>query len=248
MTTRSKLLGACAAALSLAGATVPSAGAALPVVRDYDLRLEVHMKSAFAFQPVTVDCGGPKLEGYSGRGEELLDLTSPKPVRVQLIASPGAQPGVMRKDLKPNFEMRGETRRSGGMTWQVCGKETPTQFNDCLGKHPIDTSVSLQFLTRSRWLVSDSLDQSTRDVVKACDDGVGFDWDGAVSRAGTTLLTSHFGNAPASKMRKTKGPFTITASGRDTCDASSFGTGTCVTEWSYKARFTPVTKKRKRRG
>jgi hypothetical protein len=246
MTARTKLLGACAAALASACTAVPSADASF-VMRDYDLRLSVQMKSNFSFQTVTEDCGGPKQRGYAGAGEEILELRSPKPVRVTLTASPGAVPGVSRKDLKADFPMVGETRRSGSMQGFSCGKQLPNRFADCTGRHRIDTSVGLQFLTRNRWLVSDSLDQSTREVVKACDDGAGFDWDGAVARTGTVLLQSHFGNAPDSKIRKTKGSFSLTAAGRDTCDVDYFGAGTCVTDWSYKATFTPVKKKKRRR-
>jgi hypothetical protein len=224
---------------------VPAAQAAVNPIRTYDLRLSIQMKSNFSFATKTIECGGPKQDGYSGAGEEIMKLSSPKPVRVTLMAN-RTQSGLMRKDLKPDLEVTGTTKRSGSMSWTVCGKPVATQFNDCLGEHRVDSAVNFQFLTGNRWVLGDSLKQSTREVVKACDDGVGFDWDGAVSRAGTTLISSHIGKAPWSKVAKTKGPFSLTASGRDECDADYFGVGTCVTEWSYKATFTPVKKKRRR--
>ena len=246
MTIRMKVLGAACAAAAAGVAAVPAAQAAFSPIRDYDVRLTVQMKSNFAFSTKTEECGGPKEEGYSGKGEEIMNLSSPKPVRVTLMPN-RVQSGFMRKDLKSDLELTGTTKRSGSMTWTVCGKPMQTQFNDCLGEHRVNTAVNFQFLTGNRWVLGDSLKQSTRDVVKACDDGVGFDWDGAVSRAGTTLISSHIGKAPWSKVAKTKGPFSLTASGRDECDADYFGQGTCVTEWSYKANFTPVKKKRRGR-
>jgi hypothetical protein len=244
MSTKNTLLGAAVALLTLGGtAAVPADAAPLSPVRDYDLKLSVSMKSDFSFNVDPTGCNGRKPNGWIGSGQEILEAGSPKPVRVTLMAFKGSDMVLNRKDRKAGYEIVGTTRRTGSMRQQVCDDMLDAKIERCLGEHRIDTKVDPMFMHNDKFQISDTMNQDTRDVIPACGDDA-FGWDSAVSRTGVVLLDT--GQAPGRKARKTKGSFTLTSTSKDTCDVAYFGTGTCGTEWTWKAKFTPV-KKRKRR-
>jgi hypothetical protein len=215
------------------------------LMADYDLRISVQMKSSFAFQPKPNDCAGKYPMGWSGAGEEILEMRSPKPVRVTVFRAPGEVPGVGRKDLKAGFDLTGETRRSGQMTNVVCQDSIPNKTDGCTGKFPLTQKVQIQF-QRDRWSIGTQSGPSTREAIPSCTDQ-NFDWDGAVARAGTTLLNGVVAPLDPRKLRSSS--FTLEAREVADCGAEYFGIGTCKTEWVYKANFRQVKKsKKKRRG
>jgi hypothetical protein len=235
----------------LTAATAAPASAANPprmsdLMRDYDLRLSVSMKSNFAFQPDPVGCNGRKPAGYAGAGEEILQMKSPKPVRVTLITAPGADPSVSRKDLKAGFELVGESRRSGEMTHVICDDSHANQTAGCTGRFRMDQKMEMNFF-RGKWRIGTHSGPTTRDAIPSCgeknSDAV-FDWDGAVARTGVVMLESAQGPAPLSKLKSRA--FTLEARHAEGCDVSYFGLGTCKTEWVYRANFRKA--KTKRRG
>jgi hypothetical protein len=215
------------------------------LVRDMDVRLSVSMKSNFSFQPDPTGCLGRKPEGYAGAGEEILQMSSPKPVRVQLVTAPGADPGVSRKDLKSGFEIAGTSRRSGDMTHYICDDVHSNQTAGCTGSFPVDQKVELSFY-RGKWRIGTQSGPTTRDAIPSCGeknaDAI-FDWDGAVARTGVVMLQSAEGPAPVSKLKSKA--FTLQARLVESCDADYFGLGTCKTEWLYKANFRKVRTKRR---
>ena len=228
------------AALALAG---PATAQSLPL-RNYDLRLSVSMTSNFAFEPDPVGCAGRKPYGTSGAGEEVLEMRSPRPVRVQLYRPPDTVPALTRKDLKAGFELTGETRRSGGFTRVVCDETEAGYAAGCIGRFPVRQNVHLSFY-EGKWQLATQSGPSTRELVPSCSDDV-FDWDGAVARTGTVLLETGEGPAPGSKLKARS--FTLVARlVEEGCDAPYLGIGTCRTEWTYKANFRQVKPKRRHR-
>ena len=243
MSTKSMILGAAAALLTL-GAAAPADAAPLSPVREYDLRLSVSMKSDFSFNVDPTGCNSRKPNGYIGSGQEILQASSPKPVRVSLLAFKGMEMVLNRKDRKAGYELVGTTRRTGSMQQQVCDEMLDPKIGGCLGEHRIATKADVSFMHGDKFIFSDTMAKDTHDVVPACGNEA-FGWDSAVSRTGVVLLDT--ATAPARKVRKTKGSFTLTGTTSDTCDVEYFGTGSCGTEWTWKAKFTPVKTKRKRR-
>ena len=228
-----------AAALALAG---PATAQSLPL-RNYDLRLSVAMKSSFAFQPDPVGCAGTKPLGTSGSGEEVLEMRSPRPVRVQLYRPPDTVPSVRRKDFKPGFELAGETRRSGAFSRVACDESEAGYAAGCVGRFPVRQDVQLSFYG-GKWQIATQSGPTTRELIPSCSDA-GFDWDGAVSRTGIGLLEAAEGPAPGSRLKAKS--FTLVARHVEGCDAPYLGIGTCNTEWTYKASFRKVKPKRKHR-
>jgi hypothetical protein len=233
----------------LTAAAAPASAANPPrmsdLVRDYDLRLSVSMKSNFAFQPDPVGCNGRKPAGYAGAGEEILQMSSPKPVRVQLMTVPGADPSVSRKDLKPGFELVGESRRSGEMTHVICDESRSGQTEGCTGKFPMRQNAQMSFY-RGKWRISTQSGPTTRDAIPSCSENTdaNFDWDGAVARTGIVMLESAEGPASRSKLKSRS--FTLEARMVDECDVDYFGLGSCKTEWVYRANFRKVKTKSRR--
>ena len=245
MNTQSKLAAVAVALLGTCGAAaVPADAAPLSPVRDYDLKLSVSMKSTFSFNVDPTGCNGHKPNGWIGSGQEILEASSPKPVRVTVSAFKGADMVVNRKDMKAGYELSGTTKRTGSMKWQVCDEMLDPKFDRCVGTYRFDTKVEAMFMHGDKFQISDTMDKDTHDVVPACGNDA-FGWDSAVARTGVVLLDS--AQAPARKVRRTKGSFTLTGTSKNTCDVEYFGTGTCGTEWTWKAKFTPVKGKRKRR-
>ena len=245
MTTRSHLLAAGTAVLALAGAAVPAAHAASgPGFRDYDVKLSVSMTSTFSFDVDPTGCNGIKPSGYIGSGQEILEASSPRPVRVTIYAFPGQDVGMSPKRWSGGFPLEGVTKRTGSMRFHVCDADPPIRFDACTGRHRFSTKVNFAFGAGNTFSVSDTMNQTTRNVVPPCDDSA-FDWDGAVARTGVVLLDDATGSAE--KARKTKSGFTLRAGSTETCDVQYFGTGTCGTTWRWTAKFTPVTGKKKRK-
>jgi hypothetical protein len=240
------VLAACG--LLTAAAAAPASAAKVPrmsdLMRDYDLRLSVSMKSNSSFQPDPVGCNGRKPAGYAGAAEEILTMSSPKPVRVTLVTAPGAEPAVTRKDLKPGFELAGESRRSGEMTHVICDESHANQTAGCVGKFPLRQKAEITFF-RGKWRFGTHSGPSTREAIPTCSEtsGAVFDWDGAVARTGTTLLETAQGPAPRSKLKSRS--FTLEARLVEGCDVAYFGLGSCKTEWTFRANFRQVKKKRR---
>ncbi len=245
-----RLLAVSTAALISCGLLAGTASAAAPtplkmsdLVREYDLRISVSMKSKLAFQPDPTGCNGRLPSGYAGAGEEILQMKSPKPVRVTLVDAPGADPVVNRKDMKAGFELAGDTRRSGDMTFVTCNESKPGQAAPCVGTFPLTQKVEMGFFD-GKWRIKPHSGPTTRDAVASCDeDGTVFDWDGAVDRTGITLLESAMAPAPRSRLKAKS--FTLEARLAEGCDVASFGTGSCSTEWVYRANFRKVKKARR---
>lgn len=242
---RSHALGAAALIASAAALCLAApAPAQMPYLGTYDLRLSVTMTSEFAFEPDPVGCAGRFPLGTSGSGEEVLELKSPKPVRVQFYRPPDTVPAVTRKDFKPGFELTGESRRTGAFTRVACQESEPGYAAGCVGRFPVRHAVQLSFY-EGKWQMGTQSGPTTRELIPSCSDDV-FDWDGAVDRTGIVLIETGEGPAPASKLKARS--FTLVARHvQDRCDAPYLGIGTCRTEWTYKANFRKVKPKRKRR-
>ena len=237
----STALAAATAALVLAA---PASAAQLGgLMKTYDLRLSVSMKSTFAFQPDPIGCAGRFPGGYSGSGEEVLEMRSPKPVRVTLVRTPGAEPAVTRKDFEPGFELAGETRRTGDFSHVMCDDTETGTAQGCTGRFPLRQNAQISFYA-GKWEVANQSGPTTREAIPSCDDSR-FDWDGAVARTGIVLLQRAQGAAPASKLKARS--FTLRARTVEHCDASWFGGGSCATEWTYKANFRKTGKKPRHR-
>jgi hypothetical protein len=245
-----RLLAVSTAALISCGLVAGPASAAAPkplkmsdLVREYDLRISVSMKSKFAFQPDPVGCNGRLPSGYAGSGEEIVQMTSPKPVRVTMVDAPGADVVVNRKDMKAGFELAGESRRSGDMTFVTCNQSKPGQAAPCVGTFPLSQKVEMGFFD-GRWRIKSQSGPTTRQAVPSCDeDSTVFDWDGAVARTGITLLEPATGAAARSRLKARS--FTLEARLTESCDVPFFGTGTCGTEWVYRANFRKAKSKRR---
>jgi hypothetical protein len=78
-------LAACAALTTLAAAGTAQAAKpklpSLPVLRTYEVRVSMQMQSDFSFQSDPVGCNGRLPMGYHGKGQEIMSMSSPKPVR-----------------------------------------------------------------------------------------------------------------------------------------------------------------------
>src|SRR5215212_4070238 len=147
-------LAACAALMTLAAAgTAQAAKPSLPVMRTYEVRISMQMQSDFSFQNDPVGCNGRLPEGYDGKGQEIMAMSSPKPVMVQTVYAKGSDPTVMRKDLKPAFSIAGTSTRTGGMTQVVCDTNPPSKIEPCLGKFPVHDEMELRFY-KSRFQIS----------------------------------------------------------------------------------------------
>jgi hypothetical protein len=233
------------ALLALAALPTATATAAKPfklsdVMRTYDVKIDLTMESNFAFQADPTGCYG-KSEGYAGAGREIIQMSSPKPVRVTLYVPPKGEKGepyVARKDLKSGFALAGTSKRSGQMTSIVCGESSDTQLSNCTGESQIHDMVDITFY-KGTWLLGSGT-SNTDDQMPGCRKAQ-FDWDGAVARTGYILLQSARGKAARSKL-KTKGSFSLQAVEKDACDVQYFGTGTCGTTWTYTAHFKRVAK------
>jgi len=119
------------------------------------------------------------------------------------------------------------------MSWQSCGAELDPKVSPCLGTPPARRQVPRA-----------GHDEAGRhDAVPACANSA-FGCNGAVARTGVILLDDASGSA--AKLRRTEGACTLTATARDTCDVEQFGTGTCWSRWTWKARCTPVEQQRRR--
>jgi hypothetical protein len=212
------------------------------LMRTYDVTLDLKMQSDFAFQPDPTGCNGDKAMGWAGSGQEVLEMHS-KPVRITLFTDPTADPFYNRKDGKTGFDMTGTSTRSGSMTDVVCGEDKPSGIEACTGKFRFDQNVDFSFF-KGTWLINGNDGPTTREAIPACDDDR-FDWDGAVARTGIVMLEPARGKAARSKM-KTKGSFSLTATSKENCEPTDFGTGSCATTWSYKATFTRVAKAHKK--
>jgi hypothetical protein len=241
MNLRCSLLAATAALLTLAGT---ADAASMPSVRDYDLRLSVSMKSNFSFNVKPTGCNGTKPSGWVGSGQELLEASSPKPVRVSVLAFKGSEIVMNRKDLKNEYELQGTSRRTGSMQSVICGETSDAKMGPCTGTKAFTTAASLLVGPQEKWTVSDTVKKMSDDLIPGCDDEQ-FDWDGASARTGRVFLDSARGSV--AKLRKGKGTVTLTASTTEQCDLDYFGPGSCSTTWNYKLRLTPVKAARKRK-
>jgi hypothetical protein len=227
-------------------ATLATAGSAqaakippLPVLRTYEVRISLQMQSDFSFQHDPVGCNGRLPEGYDGKGQEIMTMSSPKPVLVQTIYERGVDPSVMRKDLKPAFTVTGTSKRTGGMTQVVCESNPPSNIEPCLGEFPVHDDMELRFY-KGKFQISTNTVQDTHSLIAGCGDE-SFDWDGATARTGDVLTQTAEGPAPAKKFKT--GSFSLRADHRDTCTVTDFGaTGSCATTWSYKVNFRRVKK------
>lgn len=242
----------CAALAScglIAGAASPASAAApkplkmSDLVREYDLRISVSMTSKFAFQPAPAGCNGRLPSGWAGAGEEIVQMKSPKPVRVTMVDSPGADVVVNRKDMKAGFDLAGETRRSGDLTFVTCNESRPGQAAPCAGTFPLSQKVEMGFFG-GKWRIKSQSGPTTRQAVPSCnEESTVFDWDGAVARSGITLLEPATGAAPRQRLKSNA--FTLEARLAEGCDVAFFGTGSCRTEWVYRANFRKAKVKRR---
>ena len=233
---RTRLAAACAALLTLAAAaTAEAKKPSLPSIGTYELRVSMQMKSDFRFQNDPVGCNGNKPMGYDGEGHEIMNMSSPKPVLVQTVAGKGFDPSVMRKDLKPAFEVRGTSKRTGSMTQVVCDTSPPSNVEPCLGDFPVHDALELRFY-KARFQISTNTVQDTHSLIAGCGNS-SFDWDGATARTGYVLTHVAEGPAPLKKFRT--GSFSLRAFDREKCVPTDFGadTGSCETTWSYKVNF-----------
>jgi len=236
----SAALAAATAALALAAPASAQFGG---FAKTYDLRLSVAMKSSFAFQPDPLGCAGRFPGGYAGSGEEVLEMRSPRPVRVTLMRTPGSDPVLSRKDFKPGFALAGETRRIGDFSHVMCDDTETGTAQGCTGRFPLEQDAQISFYG-GKWEVATQSGPTTREAIPSCDD-TRFDWDGAVARTGIVLLQRAQGAAPVSTLKAKS--FTLRARTVEHCDASWFGGGSCETEWTYKASFRKAARKHRRR-
>ena len=237
-------LAACAALMTLAAAGTAQAAKPklppMPVLRTYEVRISVQMQSDFSFQNDPVGCNGRLPMGYDGKGEELMSMSSPRPVLVQTIYQKGIDPSVMRKDFKPAFSIAGTSTRTGGMTQVVCDTNPPSNIEPCLGKLPVHDEMELRFY-KGRFQISTNTVQDTHSLIAGCGNS-SFDWDGATARTGYVLSHVAEGPAPATKFKT--GSFSLRAHDVEHCVPTDFGaaTGSCTTTWDYKVNFRRVKK------
>jgi hypothetical protein len=236
---------ACAALITLATAgTAQAAKVQLPVLRTYEVRIALQMQSDFSFQHDPVGCNGRLPMGYDGAGQEIMKMSSPKPVLVQTFYARGEDPSVMRKDLKPAFPIAGTSKRSGGMTQVVCDTNPPSKIEPCLGEFPVHDEMELRFY-KGKFQISTNTVQDTHSLIAGCGND-SFDWDGATARTGDVLTQTAEGPAPAKKFKT--GSFSLRALDREQCVVTDFGaSGACATTWSYQVNFRRVTKKVRRK-
>jgi hypothetical protein len=240
-------LAACAALMTLAAAGTAQAAKpklpSLPVMRTYEVRISLQMQSDFSFQNDPVGCNGRLPEGYDGKGQEIMTMSSPKPVQVQTVYSKGYDPTVMRKDLKPAFSIAGTSTRTGGMTQVVCDSNPPSNIEPCLGRFPVHDEMELRFYKGppARFQISTNTVQDTHSLIAGCGNS-SFDWDGATARTGYVLTHVAEGPAPAKKFKT--GSFSLRAHDVEHCVPTDFGaaTGSCATTWDYKVNFRRVKK------
>ena len=214
----------------------------LPVLHTYEVRISMQMQSDFAFQHDPTGCNGNKPMGYDGKGQEVMTMSSPKPVIVSAIYAKGMDPSVMRKDLKPAFEVTGQSKRTGSMTQVVCDTNPPSDIEPCLGDFPVHDALQLTFY-KGKFRIDTQTVQDTHSLIPGCGNST-FDWDGATSRTGYVLTHVAEGAAPAKKFKT--GSFSLRAHDRETCATGDFGapSSTCVTNWDYKVNFRLVKKRR----
>jgi hypothetical protein len=231
---RTRLAAACAALTTLAAAGTAQA-AGIPGLRTYEVRISMQMKSDFRFSHDPVGCNGNKPMGYDGEGHEIMEMTSPRPVRVQVFAPPTGDPSVMRKDLKSSYSVAGLSKRTGQMTQVVCDTSPPSKIEPCLGQFPVHDELELRFY-KQKFQISTNTVQDTHSLITGCGND-SFNWDGAVARTGYVL--TQVGEGPAARSKwKTKGSFSFYGTHRDNCVVADFGAdGTCATAWSYKVNF-----------
>ena len=239
---RTRLAAACAALTTLAMAgTAQAAKVQLPVLRTYEMRISMQMQSDFKFQHDPVGCNGRLPMGYDGAGQEIMKMSSPKPVLVQTVYAKGQDPSAMRKDLKPAYAITGTSKRSGGMTQVVCDKSPPSKVEPCLGEFPVHDEMELRFY-KGKFQISTNSVQDTHSLITGCGND-SFDWDGATARTGYVLTHVAEGPAPARKFKT--GSFSLRAFDRETCTVADFGaSGSCATTWSYQVNFRRVKKAR----
>jgi hypothetical protein len=245
MSTRTRSSAALAALLTLLTAAAAQARPKLPplpVLSNYEVRISLNMESNFAFQHDPVGCNGRLPEGYDGQGQEIMQMSSPKPVLVQTFYAKGSDPSVMRKDLKASYPITGTSRRTGSMTQVVCDSNPPSNIEPCLGSFPVHDEMELSFY-KGRFTISTNTVQDTHSLIAGCGNE-SFDWDGATARTGYVLTQTAQGPAPATKFKT--GSFSLRAHQLDHCVATDFGaaSGTCTTTWDYKVNFRRVKKKR----
>ena len=237
-------LAACAALMTLAAAGTAQAAKPklppMPVLRTYEVRISMQMQSDFSFQNDPTGCNGRLPEGYDGKGQELMAMSSPKPVLVQTIYQKGIDPSVMRKDLKPAFSVAGQSKRTGGMTQVVCDSNPPSRIEPCLGAFPVHDELELRFY-KGRFQIDTNTVQDTHSLIAGCGND-SFDWDGATARTGDVLTHVAEGPAPATKFKT--GSFSLRAHDVEHCVPTDFGaaTGSCTTTWDYKVNFRRVKK------
>jgi hypothetical protein len=226
--------------LAAAGTAQAAKRPPLPVLRNYEVRIALQMHSNFSFQHDPVGCNGRLPEGYDGKGEEIMNMSSPKPVLVQTVYMKGEDPSVSRKDLKPGFEVSGTSKRTGGMTQVVCDTNPPSNIEPCLGDFPVHDMLELTFY-KGRFRIDTQTVQDTHSLITGCGNA-SFDWDGATARTGYVLTHVAEGPAPAKKFKT--GSFSLRAHDVEHCVATDFGaaTGSCATTWDYKVNFRRVKK------
>jgi hypothetical protein len=180
--------------------------------------------------------------GYDGKGQEIMQMSSPKPVLVQTIYQKGIDPSVMRKDLKPAFSIAGKSKRTGGMTQVVCDSNPPSNIEPCLGEFPVHDEMELRFY-KGRFQISTNTVQDTHSLITGCGNS-SFDWDGATARTGYVLTHVAGGPAPATKFKT--GSFSLRAHDVEHCVPTDFGaaSGSCTTTWDYKVNFRRIKKHR----
>jgi hypothetical protein len=242
---RTRLAAACAALLTLAVAASAHARPKLPpmpILHTYEVRISLQMQSDFAFQNDPVGCNGRLPQGYDGRGQEIMQMRSPKPVLVQTFYAKGSDPGVMRKDLKAAYPITGTSRRTGSMTLVVCDSHPPSKIEPCLGTFPVHDEMELSFY-KGRFTISTNTVQDTHSLIAGCGNE-SFDWDGATARTGFVLTHVAQGPAPATKFKTNA--FSLHAHDVEHCVATDFGaaSGSCTTAWDYKVNFRLVKKRR----
>lgn len=240
-----------AAAAPLAAAVAVLAGVATPAsaftMRDFDVKLSVTMRSSFSFRPNPTGCNGQLPLGYTGSGQEILQASSPRPVRLTYVDDGGtAQPTLSRRDLKSAFAIEGTTTRSASLTATVCQPQPPLRLASCVGRHRFADAIELAFMSGTRFVFSSARSKPTTAVVKGCDRS-GFNWDSAVARTGNVLLLAASGRTARSRLARSRSAVTLRAHAVERCDVPDFGLGSCRTEWSYAARFTPVKRRTARR-
>ena len=73
------------------------------VMRTYDVKIDLTMESNFSFQADPAGCTG-KGEGYAGAGQEIIKMSSPKPVRVTLYVPPKGEKGERHIMVLPAYD------------------------------------------------------------------------------------------------------------------------------------------------